>query len=206
MSQKGKVTTWNDDKGFGFITPSGAGKDIFVHIKAFKNKGVRPEVNQVVVYENSTDSRGRTCAKNVSRPGDTALKKNNRKSKHLLSIITFSVFFLILIVSILLAKLPSVLLAFYFIMSVVTFIVYAVDKSAAQNARWRTPENTLHLLSLFGGWPGALIAQQKLRHKSKKQPFRMIFWFTVMLNFVALIWFITPEGNSILLAIMASVS
>ncbi|MEJ1377111.1 MAG: DUF1294 domain-containing protein, partial [Candidatus Sedimenticola sp. (ex Thyasira tokunagai)] len=45
-----------------------------------------------------------------------------------------------------------------------------------------------------GGWPGALIAQQKLRHKSKKQPFRVVYWFTVAANCGALVWLLSPGG------------
>jgi uncharacterized membrane protein YsdA (DUF1294 family) len=74
--------------------------------------------------------------------------------------------------------------------------MYALDKSAAKNGAWRTQESTLHLLSLAGGWPGALIAQQKLRHKSKKQTFRAVFWVTVLLNCGAFAWLFTPNGSA----------
>ena len=70
----------------------------------------------------------------------------------------------------------------YLFISLLTFVIYAKDKSAAEKGSWRIPENTLHFLALIGGWPGALLAQQVLRHKSKKQPFRVVFWITVLLN------------------------
>jgi uncharacterized membrane protein YsdA (DUF1294 family) len=44
----------------------------------------------------------------------------------------------------------------------------------------KTPESNLHLLALAGGWPGALFAQQFLRHKSAKAEFRGTFWVTVV--------------------------
>ena len=62
------------------------------------------------------------------------------------------------------------------------------DKAAARQGRWRTPESTLHTLALVGGWPGALVAQRVFRHKTTKQPFRTIFWFTVVANCAALAW------------------
>ena len=74
----------------------------------------------------------------------------------------------------------------YLAASLITFIVYALDKSAAKAGKWRTPEKTLHILVLIGGWPGALLAQQKLRHKSQKQPFHTIFRLTVAINLAAL--------------------
>lgn len=80
------------------------------------------------------------------------------------------------------------LLAAYALLSVVTFVVYAADKSAARRGARRVPESTLHLLSLLGGWPGALVAQQVLRHKTRKQSFRAVFFATVLVNCVALAW------------------
>jgi uncharacterized membrane protein YsdA (DUF1294 family) len=41
------------------------------------------------------------------------------------------------------------------------------------------------------GWPGALAARRVFRHKTTKQPFRTIFWGTVIANCVALAW-LTP--------------
>lgn len=71
-------------------------------------------------------------------------------------------------------------------LSVITFIVYAIDKSAARSKGPRTPERTLHLLALAGGWPGALLAQRWLRHKSAKASFRRVFWATVAVNVLGL--------------------
>ncbi|WP_342114989.1 DUF1294 domain-containing protein [Pseudoduganella sp. OTU4001] len=79
------------------------------------------------------------------------------------------------------------LAALYAVASVVCFIAYALDKSAARNGRHRTPERTLLLLGLAGGWPGALAAQQLLRHKSSKTSFLAKFWLTVVLNMAALV-------------------
>ena len=70
----------------------------------------------------------------------------------------------------------------YGVASLVTFIVYALDKSAAKRGRRRVRERTLHLLSLLGGWPGALAAQRVLRHKCSKGRFLVVFWLTVVLN------------------------
>ena len=80
-----------------------------------------------------------------------------------------------------------IFLAVYGLVSVVTFIVYAIDKSAARNDRRRIPEKTLHLLALCGGWPGALFAQKLLRHKTQKQPFLTVFWCIVVIHVIALI-------------------
>jgi uncharacterized membrane protein YsdA (DUF1294 family) len=90
------------------------------------------------------------------------------------------------------------IVAGYAVISLTMYIVYAIDKRAAQKGRWRIPEAHLHLLALLGGWPGALIAQQTLRHKTVKRSFRFVFWITVMLNVAGLVWLLTPQGSSLL--------
>ncbi len=72
--------------------------------------------------------------------------------------------------------------------SAVAFVVYARDKAAARADGRRTPERSLHLLALVGGWPGALAAQQLLRHKSRKPAFQRVFWVTVLVNVSAVVW------------------
>ena len=84
--------------------------------------------------------------------------------------------------------LPPAVPIVYGAASVTAAIVYAADKSAARRNQWRTPERTLHLLALVGGWPGALVAQTVFRHKSRKTSFRIVFWTTVALNCAALAW------------------
>ena len=79
------------------------------------------------------------------------------------------------------------LAALYAVASIACFIAYALDKSAARHGRQRTPERTLLLLGLAGGWPGALAAQSLLRHKSAKASFLAKFWCTVVLNLAALL-------------------
>jgi len=205
MRTKGKITSWNDEKGFGFITLSSGGKRVFVHIKAFGNRNRRPEVNQTVTFALSTDNQGRPCAVKATLAGDRLTQKTKQTNGSMAIIV--AVFFLIVVgVSVLTAKMPPLILALYLVASLLTFIMYAADKSAAKKGNWRTQESTLHLLSLAGGWPGALIAQQKLRHKSKKQSFRSVFWVTVLLNFVAFVWLFTPNGAATLRSLIANVT
>ncbi len=68
------------------------------------------------------------------------------------------------------------------VLSVVTFVVYAIDKRRACTDGWREPESHLHLLELLGGWPGALIAQRRLRHKSSKGSYQFIFIVIITLH------------------------
>lgn len=187
MHCKGKLTSWNEEKGFGFITPADGGKRIFVHVTSFLNRGRSPKVGQSATYKVFSDNQRRPCAVQVALPGDT-------RKRETYSYVIILIFFMIVAGSVAANKIPPLILGLYFVLSLLTFLVYAKDKSAAKKGRWRTPESTLHLFSFFGGWPGALVAQQKLRHKSQKQPFRFIFWLTVLLNCAGLGWLCTPTG------------
>jgi uncharacterized membrane protein YsdA (DUF1294 family)/cold shock CspA family protein len=204
MRTKGKLTSWNDEKGFGFITPSTGGKQVFIHIKSFGNKNRRPEINQFVTYTLSADKQGRPCAIKATLPGDRIPEKSGHKNVTL-PIIFAAIFLVIVSVSVLTTKIPSLVFALYIVASILTFIIYAADKSAAKKGTRRTPESTLHLLALAGGWPGALIAQEKLRHKSIKQSFRSISWITVILNCGVFMWLFTPNGSTTLKLLIASV-
>lgn len=83
--------------------------------------------------------------------------------------------------------LPAVV-ALYGFFSVIAFFNYARDKSAARSGQRRISEKRLLIIGLAGGWPGALLAQQTLRHKTSKKGFQLQFWITVVINLLALGW------------------
>lgn len=70
-------------------------------------------------------------------------------------------------------------LAAYAGVSVLSYLLYRADKQSAREGSQRTPENMLHLTELLGGWPGALIAQQRFRHKTRKLSYQLVFWLIV---------------------------
>ncbi|MDN4059456.1 DUF1294 domain-containing protein [Massilia sp. YIM B02769] len=84
--------------------------------------------------------------------------------------------------------LPWLVAGAYVVTSLSCFVAYAIDKSAARKGGWRTPERTLLLLGLVGGWPGGLLAQQWLRHKSTKRSFQRLFWMTVAANVAGFVY------------------
>jgi len=83
---------------------------------------------------------------------------------------------------------PAAVGVAYALASLACFALYAHDKAAARRGDRRTPERHLLLLGLAGGWPGALLAQQWLRHKTVKRPFRQLFWLTVGANVTGFCW------------------
>lgn len=82
--------------------------------------------------------------------------------------------------------------------SICTLIAYKLDKMAAKRSHRRTPEKTLHLWALIGGWPGAIIGQKLFRHKSKKLSFQVTFWATIILNCAALAWLLSIDSLNLI--------
>ena len=68
MRIEGTLSKWNDDRGFGFITPDQGGQEIFVHISAFPKDGVRPTLREKITFEIETDNKGKKRAKNIICP------------------------------------------------------------------------------------------------------------------------------------------
>ena len=108
------------------------------------------------------------------------------QARHVIAVV-----FLIIIAALsLIGDLTFFLLFVYLGLSGFTFLAYAIDKHAARSARWRTRENTLHILELIGGWPGALLAQKILRHKTRKSRFLWTFRVCALANCLLVGWYI----------------
>ena len=203
MRHQGKITDWKDDKGFGFISPNDGGPRVFVHIKSFSNRQQRPTGNEIVTYELGHDAKGRPQANSVAfvLKHASSAKPSGQGN---VSLMLTAAFLALVAGSVVSGKLPVEVAWLYLAASLIAFIAYALDKSAAQHGRWRTQESTLHLFALAGGWPGALAAQRLLRHKSRKPSFQFVFWVTVMLNCCALAWFYSGAGAEALRAMLGT--
>lgn len=189
MRYQGRITTWKDEQGFGFITPNGGGKQVFVHITAFSNHHRRPIGNEIVTYEINKDASGKLKAERAQYI-DEPVRSNDGSLLLLFAII----FLACMAISVSAGKIPLWVLGIYLLASSCTLIAYKLDKTAAKRSHRRTPEKTLHLLALIGGWPGAIISQKLFRHKSKKLSFQVIFWATIILNCAALAWLLSMDG------------
>lgn len=204
MKYQGTLVNWDDKRGFGFVTPKSGGERAFVHIKAFTHNSRRPLNGDLINYRVIKDTKGKLKATDVvlvkeraqtgkakSRPSTRSASKASSAYLPLLL-----AFFTLLGGLITFDYLPIEILYVYLIASLIAFVLYARDKSAAQNNRWRTPESHLQLAALLGGWPGAYLAQQRLRHKSAKRAFKTVFWFTVLFNLAALAYLLTDAGHT----------
>ena len=191
MSQIGIIERWDDAKGFGFIRCNNLKQQVFIHISAFNTK-LRPVAGDSVEFD-LVNKRGKVHAENARLLKSSATQKiaQGKKAKASNKIKTSSNPLILLIaVSFIgvfalaysLAILPLWPFVYISIISLTTLLTFVWDKRAARNNSWRISEARLHLLSLLGGWPGALLAQQWLRHKSAKGRFKVILWLAIISN------------------------
>lgn len=211
--QQGHIKKWQDDKGFGFIETE-AGESLFFHVSAFKAQR-RPEVGEQVVFTVGQDNQGRLQAKDVqelsfvqqkmAQKNSQIRQRNHKRSAQaefeagqkkrlFLGIGFYGVLILLAVMN----KLSWLVLAWYAILGIITYGMYAKDKAAAQSGDWRTPESTLHLLSALGGWVGAMVAQTYLRHKSQKPEFRITYYLTVIINLAGLLFILAGKDFAFL--------
>lgn len=187
---QGTITRWDDARGFGFVVPNGGGAPVFIHVKALGAGTRRPVNGDVVTFVVRAGAGGKLQAEQaVFVRGRAVLARQAGYQQSSGALIVSALAFLGLLgLSVLLGKLHGAVFAAYLGLSALTYWIYRYDKAVAGKGRERTPEKTLLLLGLAGGWPGALIAQRTWRHKTSKQPFQTVFRLTILLNCLALGW------------------
>jgi len=167
-----RIVEWNRQKAYGFLEVGN--HRVFLHSRDFAERHKRPEVGDRIHFVMGEDAKGRPCAKHAVHVNDggriTAL--------HLISVICLLV-------------LPAVALqrrgmdfrwvgAYSLVVGLLTYAAYALDKRHARTNQWRLAEAWLHSLELIGGWPGAFLAQRRLRHKCSKTSYQCVFWIIVI--------------------------
>lgn len=223
MRYSGTLTQWNDERGFGWIEADGGGERLFVHISAFEPRppaeqrpqpGLRLEFAvgleqgrkralQVAWRAGGSLPQARSSPVRRNSPSAGRLQSSRVASQgwHASSGFSYGVlltWLLLMLAATVIWGVPRILWLVYAGLSMLTFMAYWQDKWAAQKGQWRTPEKTLQTMALAGGWPGALLAQQWLRHKSSKTSFQLQFWLMVLINVAAVLWLCSPYGRHVL--------
>ena len=171
---KGRLVNWDDDKGYGFISPLIGCEAVFLHVSELPPHQRRPRVGDLVTYQ-------RVCSAN-DRPNATRAK---------ICGFAWSAFTLLCASAVPILglylyaawrhRIPFYPMAIvYAFMSLITITAYHHDKCAAMTGNRRVPEKKLHLLELSCGWPGAFLAQLFFRHKLKKITYQITFWMIVI--------------------------
>lgn len=189
----GRITDWNDDKGFGFVTPNGGGERAFVHVNEFQRGSRRPVTGDLISYLPRKDSRGRLQAHAVRHAGQK-IEPRRQASRLPRAWLGFGAM-VAAGGAAAIGLIPIHLAGAYLALSAASYLMYRADKMAAGSGARRTPEGNLHLVDLLGGWPGGLIAQQRFRHKTIKRSFQFVFWVTVIVNLGGAWWLVVGSGT-----------
>ena len=208
MRTTGTVVRWDGGRGFGFIRTAASSADVFFHVRDFRSAGsVTPreglEVAFDVIHVGGKGPRavavhlpGVAGPRRMAAPSHRAVRASRTREAPPanlgLALGVIAAYGAALAWGMWTHAFPWWLLPYLAAVNVVTFFAYWQDKHAAEQGRWRTPESTLHLWGLAGGWPLAWVAQQVLRHKSIKREFQATYWISVVMHLVvaggAVVW------------------
>jgi uncharacterized membrane protein YsdA (DUF1294 family)/cold shock CspA family protein len=183
MDEQGELVEWNDDRGFGLVQPS-EGTQLFVHISAFERATRRPLAGDRLAFARGMGRDGRTVVVAAQIVGATApprpprpqpgLSEDEKIGRAQFSRATRLALAAVMLAALVYVRPPALILVAYVVMGAVSFAVYWYDKRAARDGTWRVAEGSLHLIDLFGGILGGLLAQVALHHKTAKPSFALV--------------------------------
>jgi uncharacterized membrane protein YsdA (DUF1294 family)/cold shock CspA family protein len=167
-----KIAEWDRQKGYGFL--QFGQQRIFLHRRDFAEHHKQPAVGDVIRFAVGKDAQGRICAQNAAHVND-----GGRIT--LLAVVALTVLLVVPVIA--LHRLGANFLwvgVYAFVLGCISYGCYAADKRSARQGDWRISEASLHLTELLGGWPGAFLAQRRLRHKVSKSSYLVVFWLIVL--------------------------
>jgi uncharacterized membrane protein YsdA (DUF1294 family)/cold shock CspA family protein len=202
--REGTLATWNGERGFGFIQPKAGGPQVFMHIRALPRGSEQPRVGESLSYEVETTEAGKTRAKFVRLCGAPAPRRYGSARSSILSYLPVLAFAVLYFVVAALRPVPYWVGVVYIGTSLLCFLIYTLDKTAAREGRWRVSESALLLLGLIGGWPGAIVAQQVLHHKTRKRSFQAAFAGSIIVNVALFVLYTSPLYAAIVQTVVTS--
>lgn len=144
MERLGKVSEWNDDRGFGFLAPlDGEPALVFFHVRDYRLDGRRPEVSELVKFTAQRQPDGKWRARAVRRTVPVARHAKPaaraaaapRPASPLAGATAVVLYALFIGWAIRGNRLPVEAIFVALAVSAITFVVYALDKHAAQTGR-----------------------------------------------------------------------
>ena len=188
---RGTISEWHDREGFGYISVENQEARIKFHLNDLGAHGRVPKVSERVHFKLIDDASDGLKAVQIE--------------KQMVFKSTFAIaiwFSTTLAASVFILSYPPLLFFVYLTSSTIAYLIYALDKHAVRAGTWRIPSIVLYFLNLFGGWPGALLAQSLLNYRHIGFVFNIFFWLTLLINFSVFCWTLTNEGYLTMMKLM----
>lgn len=206
--RRGQLIKWKDDRGFGFIQPADGSPEVFLHISELKDVSRRPIVGDTIYYHVAEQdgkirassafilgARLKPISQSSPSGSRTTMQAEPLYSFPVLEAVVLSIFPMVGAIHFLLKTGNPLILILYGVMGLASFVLYADDKSRAKQGVWRTPEKTLILCDLAGGWIGGFIAQRRLNHKISKSSYQGTFWLVVAIHYMFWLWWLIASKD-----------
>lgn len=169
-----RIIEWHANKGFGWL--QFGDKRLFLHRRDFSRFHHVPRAGEEIRFNWGLDAQCRPCAQN-------AVQVREVSEVSLMGLLLLGALLVLPAYAWLQTGWELWKLATYVCtLSLITYAMYRSDKRKARQEAWRTPEMLLHLLELAGGWPGAWVAQRRLRHKCSKTSYQFEFWLIICIH------------------------
>ncbi len=184
--ERGVVTQYDEERGFGFVRSSAYGdKDVFVHASTVQG-GCALKPGQRVRFTAEVSSKGPRATR--VEPGRRGL------SPAMVSALALGLVVVVGAVALGSYAGWSPLWAVLGAINLATFLVYGIDKKRAMTNRRRVPERVLLGLALVGGSPAAAAAMSTFRHKTRKAAFLIPFIVIVAAQVAGIAWWLQKSG------------
>lgn len=195
MRYNGKITEWNDERGFGFVTVAGTEARHFMHVSAFQGRGRRPVIGDQVTFELKAQDGRRGPAAVAIRLTGTSAPPATAGRRFAIDWTIALLQLVSLAVALAAARVPAWVALLVLAGSLVAFVIYNIDKRRAEQGMSDARVSEAALLQIsFIGWLGALAAQQLFRHKSAKREFYIPFRLVGLAQVLVFGWFAFGKG------------
>jgi uncharacterized membrane protein YsdA (DUF1294 family) len=198
----GRVSQWDAAKGLGFVQAQNDGTKLLLRRAdmAGRLRARGPSVGESVRFvplKSGAQLRATQVHTLAPAPAPSAAprprKPASARAQSSMRLLVIPAFAVVLGALHLQWPLPRPVPVLYGALSMALFAVYAIDKwLSRRDGMSRVAETSLHLIALMGGWPGALLAQHILRHKTAKPAFLRATWAMVAANILLLLLLATP--------------
>jgi uncharacterized membrane protein YsdA (DUF1294 family)/cold shock CspA family protein len=176
----GRLDSWNDERGFGYVRTDESAELLFVHIKSFRTRPRRPLAGDPLTFIEGTGRNGRPAAEDVEidglpapAPGKPSGPRRTPIADVTRVMAALSIFIAVATLSAL-GRAPIWFGVLYYTMGLASLMLYSADKRYAIAGRSRVRETSMHVVDALFGIGGGLFAQHVFRHKTRKRAFRYI--------------------------------